>query len=292
MLIKLVVLAILSVPSILAASISKQIAGALIANKDTGKLEQTFQALHKEHDGHYSSDALTEVAKQGHSGIVVTCLRVAPDPFPNDKMFVNILVHGTFSAISHNTRDDPESFVKVITSFKPTDVKPLACIRFNIFLRGDAVDVFKRVMEKSSELIIDTLPSWLAFHTFDRNSPYCTHNQTVHGEAFQYLTSFATENVLERALSIVKANEHYKADIGYGHELSCCRPRDYIPQDLIDKLNTLLELMKARNELVKAALAFMPAVLLKLLAEYITYETIDSPTSIPKTIIGTKRKHH
>ena len=28
-------------------------------------------------------------------------------------------------------------------------------------------------------------------------------------EAFKYLTSFATESVLEKALSIVKRNEHY-----------------------------------------------------------------------------------
>src|ERR1700731_4504840 len=45
---KLAILAILSVPSII-ASIWKQIANALIVERDTGKLEQTFQALHKEH---------------------------------------------------------------------------------------------------------------------------------------------------------------------------------------------------------------------------------------------------
>ena len=35
----------------------------------------------------------------------------------------------TVGAISSNTRDDTESFAKVITSFEPSDVKPLASIR-------------------------------------------------------------------------------------------------------------------------------------------------------------------
>ena len=51
-------------------------------------------------------------------------------------------------------------------------------------------------------------------------------------QAFQYLTSFATEGVLNDALSIVKANEHYKVDSG----VCCCNSQDSFPQDLYNKL--------------------------------------------------------
>jgi len=283
---RLVVLAILSVPSILAASTVKEIADALIADKDTNKLEQTFQDLRKEHGDEYSSSALITVAMQGHPGIVATCLKTEHDPFPNDKMSVSHLVSDTLARISLRTSDDPESFVNVITSFTPADVKPLAAIRSCTLWRGDAVSVLERVIAKSPQLIIDTLPSWLASHRFNRNS--MAYNHTTSEGTFQYLASFATESVLEKALSIVKANEHYKV----GSEVVCCYSRDDFLQDLVDKLTGLLKLMKARNELVKAALSFMPTVLLNLLAEYITYETIDYPTSSSKTIIGTKRKDH
>jgi hypothetical protein len=111
---KLGILAILSVPCIPATFI-QEIAKALIAERDTGKLEQTFQALHKEHGNRHSSWALAEVAKQ--------------DPFPNDRMCVSYLMHSTIFGISSSTSDDPESFAKAIASFKPTDAKPLASIR-------------------------------------------------------------------------------------------------------------------------------------------------------------------
>jgi hypothetical protein len=265
---KLVVLALLSIPSII-ASIEGHIAKALIAENDTGKLGQTFQALHKEHDDDGTSEALAEVAEQGHPEMVVTCLRVHQDPFPNDKMCVSRLVHYTLVATSNRTSYDSESFAKVITSFKPTDVKPLAAIRHWTPSRLDAVDVLGRVMAKSTELITDTLPSWLASHTFDRNSRDYDGCQTAIEKTFKYLASFATESVLEKALSIVGANEHYQI----GSWARCCKSEDYFPQDLIDKLTGLLELVKVRNELVKGALSFMPVVLLNLLAEYITYET-------------------
>jgi hypothetical protein len=280
---KLVVLAILIVPSIM-ASIEEQIAKALIAEKDTGKLEQTFRGLHKKHGTGSSADALADVASQGHPEIVATCLRAKQDPFFNDKMHVDGLVNSTLVRISQRTLGDPESFTKVITSFTPADVKPLVSIRNITLHRDDAIAVLRRVMDKSSELIIDTLPSWLASHGFDRNS--CAYNvyQTAREGGLQYLASFATESVLEKALSIVKANEHYKA----GPTVLCCGSQDYIPDALIDKLTGLLALVKARNALVKAALPFMPTVLLNLLAEYTTYEAIDSPTSNPETIICTK----
>jgi hypothetical protein len=262
---KLAILAILAVPSILAASIVKEIADVLIAEKDTGRLGQTFQALHKEHGTGDSSEALADVASQGHPEVVVTCLRTEQDPSPNDNMCVSRLVDNTIYEISYGTRDNSESFVKAVTSFKLTDTKPLAAIRYYTIYRRDVVSVLGRVMAKSPELITDTLPSWLAFHTFDRGSQ--RYSTALEG-AFQYLISFATESVLERALSIVNEREHYKVN----SEVYCCDSQDYIPQDLIDRLTGLLELMKARNALVRGALSFMPTVLLKLLAEYITYE--------------------
>jgi hypothetical protein len=272
---KLVVLVVLSVPSILAASIVKEIADTLIVEKDTGKLKQTFQALCEEHGDNDSSWALVDVASQGHPGIVVTCLRAEQDPFPNDGMCVSYLVNNTLWNISYGTRDNSESFAKVITSFKSTDVKPLASIRYCTLWRKDAVNVLERVMAKSPKLITDTLPSWLASHGFDRNSYAYKYNQTAGQGGFQYLISFATESVLEKALSIVKANEHCKVDYGDGPVVLCCKSQDDFPQDLVDRLNILMELMKARNALVRRALSFMPAVLLNLLAEYTTYEAID-----------------
>jgi hypothetical protein len=271
MLIKRVVLAILIVPCTM-ASIWKESADALIAEKDTGKLEQTFQDLRKRHGDYYTSDALAEVAKQGHPEIVVTCLRTVQDPFPNDKMRVSYLVDDTLGKISLRTPVDSESFVKVITSFKSTDVKPLAVIRDVTPWRDDTESVLKGVMDKSPELITDTLPNWLASHRFDRSSLLYTQNQTAREGGFKYLASFATESVLEKALSIVKRNEHYKVDGMTGLVVACCNSQDHIPQDLVDKLTGLLALMKARNAPVKEALPLMPAVLLKLLAEYITYE--------------------
>ena len=113
-------------------------------------------------------------------------------------------MHRTLFEISDRT--NTESFTNVITSFKPSDVKPLVAIRFRTLGRNDVVNVLKSVMKKSPELITDDLPSWMAFHTLDRNSKYY---RPVLEESFKYLTSFATEDVLEKALPIVKRNEHY-----------------------------------------------------------------------------------
>ena len=75
------------------------------------------------------SHALADVAKvPEHIPKVVACLRTV-DPFPMEMSNVSDLVHRTLRNISYNTRDDTESFAKVITSFKPSDVKPLASIR-------------------------------------------------------------------------------------------------------------------------------------------------------------------
>ena len=72
------------------------------------------------------------------------------------------------------TLGDTESFAKVITSFEPSDVKPLASIRYRTLLRNDAVKVVESVMAKSPKLITDDLPRWLANHRFDQNSDYYT----------------------------------------------------------------------------------------------------------------------
>ena len=67
-------------------------------------------------------------------------------------------------------------------------------------------------MDKSPKLITGDLPRWLADHLFDQNSDDYTLYGVAREQAFQYLTSFATERVLTDALSIVKANEHYKVN--------------------------------------------------------------------------------
>jgi hypothetical protein len=262
---KLVILAILIVPSIM-ASIHERVAKALIADKDTGNLEQTFWDLYKRYRDDHSSWALVKVAEQGHLGVVAACLRAVQDLFPNDKMRVSGLVHDTLLRTSLSTRGKSESFAKVITSFKPTDVKPLASIRDATSRRSDAVNVLERVMDQFPELITGTLPSWLASHRFDQNSQWYT---TAREEPFQYLASLATESVLEKTLSIVKANEHYKVDWGYGPNVECCKSQDYISQDLIDKLTGLLELLKDRNEIIRGVLqSFLPRVLVDLILDY------------------------
>ena len=158
------------------------------------------------------SYALADVAQiHEHIPKVATCLRTV-DPFPKEMSHVSWLVHDTLLYISNNTDDDTESFAKVITSFEPSDVKPLASIRFRTLWRRDAVKVVESVMAKSPKLITGDLPRWIANHLFDPKSRLYTHDKVARKQAFQYLTSFATEDVLEDALSIVKANEHYKVD--------------------------------------------------------------------------------
>ena len=92
-------------------------------------------------------------------------------------------------------------------------------------------------------LIIGDLPRWLANHLFDQNSVAYTFFEATSEQAFQYLTSFATERVLNDALSIVKANEHYKVD----SDVRCCYSQDSFPQDLYNKLKRLLAFVKDRN---------------------------------------------
>ena len=139
---KLAILAVLSVPSIRAALSKEDMASALMAAENTGTLEETFKKYEKEQDEYELTEALAEVAGvQVHMPKVAACIRVAHDPSPNDNMRVNRLVHGTFFYISFMA--DTESFTNVITSFKPSDGKLLASIRYWTLGRNDAVNVLK-----------------------------------------------------------------------------------------------------------------------------------------------------
>ena len=275
---KFAILAVLFVPPILAALSRANMANALITAGNTGTIEQTFKTFEREQDHSNLSWALRDVAKvQARIPKALACLRTADDPFPKDKSHVNLLVHGTVFEISDNI--DTASFTNAITSFNLDDVKLLVSIRYWTLDSDDAVNVLKGIMTKSPELITHDLPSWVAFHSLDRNS---TDYRTFREEAFKYLTSFASQSVLEEALTIVKRNEHYKVD----SQVMCCMSQDSIPQDLFDKINDLLKLVKVRKALV-TELAILPKVLVDLM---LGYSTCDIPpnrhTSTPKTSVS------
>ena len=249
----------------MAALSRKDMTDALIRVKDE-TLVQTFKKFEKEQNETELSRALGDVAKvPEHIPKVVTCLRTAVDPFPNEMSRVSKLVHNTLYYISYNTEDDTESFAKVITSFKSSDVKLLASIRDLTFRRGDAVKVMESVMDKYPKLITGDLPKWLANHLFDQNFWNYTFLKIPREQVFQYLTSFATERVLNDALSIVKANEHFKVN----SSICCCNSQDSFPQDLASKLNALLEFVKDRNGRINEALKFLPTVLVNMVADYL-----------------------
>ena len=283
-----VILAILFAPSIIGTLTHEEMTAALIAAENTVTLEKTFKKYEKE-QGHVSlSYALADVASvQARIPKVIGCLKMAHDSFPEDKSRVSFLVDTTLFAICDNT--DTESFTNAITSFKPGDIKPLATIRFWTLRRKDAVDVLKRVMDKSPEMITHDLPSWLADHRFDQNSTYYTYNSTAREETFHYLASFATQSVLEKALSILKTNEHYKVDVenGDGVAVMCCNSQGYIPRDLVDKIEALLGLVKAKNARIREVLTFLPEVIIDLMLEYATGDIPpNSSDSRPRCIIS------
>lgn len=218
-------------------------ATTLIHAKKRGHLEHTFKVYEKEQDAYMLSIALSLVAASGHMPIVVDCLKMAYDPCPADKSFVNPLMYYTLEDISNAS--DAESFANLVTSFKPSDTKFLTCIRYKVLHRIDVMDVLKIIMTKSI-VSIDDLPSWLTSHDFDRI--HYAYNAIALEEAFQYLASFATEDVLERALSFVEKNEHIK--IAHGDDVPmviCCWSQAYFPQRLFDKIKALLELVKTKN---------------------------------------------
>ena len=260
---KFAILAVLTIPSIF-ATLSRKMASALIAANDTERLKKTFKTFEGEQYERELVMALADITKvQAHIPKVATCLRVAHDPFPEDKMCVSYLVHSTFDKISPMTNTDAASFTNLITSFKPSDIKPLVAIRYTILERNDVVYVLKRVMDKSPELIIDDLPNWLASHRFDRNSKF--YPLSLREEAFQYLISFATQSVLEKTLTILKGNEHYKVD----STVVCCDSQNHIPQDLANRIEALLEFVRARKTL-REVLTFLPKALVDLTLEYTT----------------------
>ena len=89
-------------------------------------------------------------------------------------------------------------------------------------------------------------------------------------KTFENLASFATEDAFKSALSIVKANEHYKVD----SSVYCCDSQDPFPQDLYNKLSDLLKLLQRRKILAKTVLQFLPPVLISLVLDYVHVEVI------------------
>ena len=265
MLINLAILAALFMPSIMAARLSQEdMAKTLISGKED--LVQTFKKFESEQDKYELSHALANVARvPEHIPKVATCLRTV-DPFPKEMSNVSWLIHSTLYNIFYDTRGGTEFFAKVIASFEPSDIKPLASIRHLTLLRDDAVKVVESVMAKSSEPITGDLSRWLANHSFDRKSLNYTDYRVARKQTFQYLTLFATERVLNDALSIVKANGHYKID----SNAWCCKSQDSFPQDLYNKLSVLLAFVKARNALINAVL---PTVLVNMVADYLPPST-------------------
>ena len=120
-------------------------------------------------------------------------------------------------------------------------------------------------MAKSPELITASLPRWLAYHGFDQNSlSYALYGSTRE-EAFEYLLSFATEHVLEKALAIVKSNEHFMVD----SNVYCCNSEDSSVDDLIKKLEYLLVFVRDRNALLSDTLTSWPTVLISIVKDYL-----------------------
>ena len=277
------ILALLFVTSIRATLSRQDMTSALISAEDTGALEETFKKCEKEQNEFNLSIALADVATvPAHVPKVAACLGMARDPFPKNEMCVSELVHGTLVGISNKT--DTESFTNLITSFKPSDLKPLVSLRYETISRDDAVNVLKNVMVKSPELITHDLPNWIAFHSLDRNS---RHYFSSHEETFQYLTSFATQSVLEKALTIVKRNEHYT--IAYKDDstvVGCCKSQSPFPQELFDKINALLELVKTRNARINDTLTLLPKVLVDLVLDYVHVTVSDCSISTPETSVS------
>jgi len=272
MLIRLLVLALLSIPSITATLLSrKQIADALKGAKDE-ELEKIFKDFESAQNRVELVQALVEVAQDPvHMPKVATCLRVARDPFPKENPYASFLVHNTLYQISQRI-PDTESVASAIASFKVSDTKLLASIRYHVLLRKDALDILKRVMDKSPDLIINTLPSWLASHELNQSSWWLYDSRkAIREQVFQYLTSFAAESVLEAALSILKKNVHYKVDSC----VMCCDSHNSTPQNLSKKLSTLLERVEARNALTKEILLIlMPKVLMEITLNYLQIDTV------------------
>lgn len=283
MLYKLLLCALLLLPSITAAVLHERLARTLIRTKKKN-LEQTFKALEKAHEEDDVTCALVSVAVQNHVSTAVDCIRMIDDPFPRYKSYVNSFVNSIIAEISRNI-PDAELFAKVITSFKPSDIKPLASIRYWTIGRKDVVDVLKSVMTRST-LIINDLANWLTSHHFDQIS--ATYNKVSREEALDYLASFATQSVLEEALSIVK-KEHYVIVVVKTPAVVCCETVEYVPQNLYDKISTLLEHLKIRKAYIKLELLpHLPSVLVDMVLEHIQVAQPDDYISTIMAIVQTQ----
>ena len=82
------------------------------------------------------------------------------------------------------------------------------------------------------------------------------------------MTSFATEGVLKDALSIVKANEHFKVN----SQFFVATPR-ILPSRSLQQTQRLLAFVKARNAHINEALVFLPTVLADMVADYLPAST-------------------
>ena len=87
--------------------------------------------------------------------------------------------------------------------------------------------------------------------------------------------------MLTKALSIVKRNEHYRSD----SYILCCESHECFPQDLFDKLNVLLNLVKTRNAPIRETLTFFPTALVNLVLDYVHVTVSDCSTSSTETVV-------
>lgn len=283
MLIRLFIFAILFIPSIIATALHKRIARTLISTKKEC-LEQTFKTFEEAQDDHDLSCALARVAAKGHESIAVDCIRMIQDPFPSYKSYVNNFVNSAIAEISKRI-PNAELFAKAITSFKSSDTKPLASIRYWALGRKDVADVLKSAMTRST-LIIKDLANWLASHNF--NQVGIAHNKVSLGKALEYLASFATQSVLEEALSIVK-NEHYVIVVVDTPAVVCCETPDCVPQSLFDRLSVLLEYLKIRKAYIKLELSpHLPLVLVDMVLEHVQVTRSDDSISTLMAIVQTQ----
>lgn len=260
----LVILALLTLPSIIATT-SNDMEIILTNAKDGKILKQTFRTLQKGSRSFTLSVALTQIAAKGYTQIVVSCLKAVQDPCPNDAMCVNHLMDRTLEFMFMGSFDS-ETVANVILSFNRNDVKPFICIRSRILQRNDIGNILEKIMLKSPTLITDDLSKWLASHAFDRISS--AHNGTSLEQAFKYLSALATQDVLEKTLSILEKNEHYKMDDGCVVRLLCCTDSNF-SHHLFNRIKGLLDIVKARNAPIVDALNLLPLVSLNLILDYI-----------------------
>lgn len=264
----------------------------MIRTKGRKEFETTFKKFEEQDEAAYSEyqlelpKALFRVATRGHPEMVADCLKMVRDTHPENNLHVNVIIEATMRELSFGCTHDPteneklvlaflghvgtEAFVDVVTSFSPSDTKPLISVRTWTLSRRDALDILKGIMAKSAEsakLITEDLPNWLASHIF--GDVYETEDQMNSLErAFNYLASFATQDVLERALLSASKNGCYTMTSG-GAIMPLCCARDDSRKSLCNILDDRLKRVKARNEHIKGVLSpILPLELTKLVTDY------------------------